>query len=88
MGNSITSASAQRGKEKLEILIKEAGYTSFRQFCVDVGIDQSNLYTNLDGKWGMSVKRMFKIANLLGVSIMQILEIFYPEEMAENEGLM
>ena len=85
---SIRTEEAQLGKSKLEELIKNAGYESIRQFCIDADIDQSNLYTNIDGKWGMSVKRMFKIANLLGVHINQILEIFYPKEYAENQNLL
>lgn len=84
MTNSIRSESAQRGKEQLDMLIKEAGYTSFRQFCKDAGIDQSNLYSNFDGTYNISIKRMFIIANKLRVPIMRILEIFYPDEVKEN----
>ncbi len=87
MVHSIRSEEAQRGKEKLDILIKNAGYASFRQFCVDANIDQSNLYGNFDGTYNISVKRMFKLANLLNVPINQILEIFYPEEYQENMRL-
>ena len=88
MGNSIKSDLGQKNKDKLVELISSAGYTSVRQFCDDVGVDQSNLYTNLDGKWKMSLKRMFKIANHLGVPILEIIDIFYPEELAENQNLL
>lgn len=85
---SIKSEQGQKNKEKLFELIKAAGYENYRQFSKDVGIDCSNLYSNLDGTWGMSIKRMFRIANLLGVPISQILEIFYSEEFAENQKLL
>lgn len=88
MEYTIQSDKGQKNKAKLAELMKAAGYESFRQFSKDAGIDCSNLYTNLDGKWGMSVKRMFKVANLLGVSITQVIEIFYPDEMAENQRLL
>ena len=88
MSNSIRDEQSQKNKEKLLFLIKEAGYDNYRQFCKDIGLDQSNLYCNLDGTWNISVKRMFQIANHLGVHINQILEIFYPEEFAENQKLL
>jgi hypothetical protein len=85
--NSIKSDVGQRQKAELEKLVKDAGYENIRQFCKDLGIDQSNLYSNLDGTWGMSMKRMFKVANLLGAPILQIIGIFYPNELAENQKL-
>ena len=88
MSYSINSEQGQKNKEKLFKLIKAAGYENYRQFSKDVGIDCSNLYSNLDGTWKMSLRRMFKVANLLGVSITQIIEIFYPEEYAENMKLL
>ena len=88
MSNSIRDEKSQENKEKLFALIKEAGYENYSQFCHDIGIDQSNLYSNLDGTWKISVKRMFLIANSLGVSITRILEIFFPEEYAENQKLL
>lgn len=85
--NSIKSDVGQRQKAELEKLVKDSGYENIRQFCKDLGIDQSNLYSNLDGTWGMSMKRMFKVANLLGAPILQIIGIFYPNELAENQKL-
>ena len=84
---SIRTDLGKRNKEKLLSLVNAAGYDNFRQFCMDVNVDQSNLYSNLEGKWGMSVKRMFKIANLLHVDILQILEIFYTEAYEENKRI-
>lgn len=85
---SIKSEQGKKNKEKLFKLAESAGYENIRQLSKDAGIDCSNLYSNLDGTWKMSIKRMFKIANILGVSINQIIEIFYPEEYAENQKLL
>lgn len=85
---SIKSEQGKKNKEKLLKLAEAAGYENIRQLSKDAGIDCSNLYSNLDGTWKMSIKRMFKVANILGVSINQIIEIFYPEEYAENQKLL
>lgn len=82
---SIRSEQGAKNKEKLWTMIQAAGYENYRQFCKDAGIDCSNLYSNLDGTWKMSLRRMFKVANLLKVPITNIIEIFYPEEFAENQ---
>lgn len=85
--SSINSEVGKKNKEIFEQLVKDAGYKNIRQFCKDVGVDPSNLYTNLDGSWKMSMKRMFKVANTLNVPILQIIAIFYPDELAENQSL-
>lgn len=74
-------------KSKLDILIANAGYESFRAFAKDVDVSAANLYSNLDTTYDISIKRMFKIAQVLNVPILQIIEIFYPEELAENQSL-
>ena len=82
------SIRSEVGKNNLGVLsewIHDAGYKNVRQFCKDVGIDQSNLYSNLNGKWGMSIKRMFKIANSLKVPIADVIELFYPDDYYENK---
>ena len=86
--NSINTDIGKKNKEKLWSMIEAAGYENIRQFCKDVGIDQSNLYSNLDGTWKMSMARMFKVANLLKVPVLDIVEIFYPEELAENKNIL
>jgi len=83
--NSINSAVGKTNKETLAKWIEDAGYSSIRQFCKDIGVDQSNLYTNLDGTWGISIKRMFKIANSLKVPIADVIELFYPDDYYENK---
>lgn len=74
-------------KDKMEIIIKEAGFKNMRQFSEKLGVNESNLYSNFKGRWGMSVGRMFKIANLIGCPIETVIEIFYPEEYSENREL-
>lgn len=78
---------AQERRDKLKVLLDEAGYKSFRAFSRDLGITCANLYTNIDGTYKISIDRIFKIANLLGKPVLQIIEIFYPKELAENYEL-
>lgn len=85
---SVKSEVGQRNKEKLEALVKEAGYDTIKQFSRDAGIDVANLYSNLDGTWKMSMGRMFKVANTLGVPVLQIVDIFYHDELAKNQSLL
>lgn len=87
MGN-IKTKESQRRKTKFEKLVTDAGYKSMRAFAKDVGINVGNIYSNLDGTFGMSIKRMFKVANLLGVPVAQVIEIFYPTEYAENQSYL
>lgn len=71
-------------KERFRKYIEEHGYVSMRSLAVASGIDPANLQTNLDGKWGLSVKRAFHIANTMGVPVDEILHIFYEEQYEEN----
>lgn len=85
---SINSELGQERKLKFEDMVREAGFDNIYQFSKEYNIDMANLYSNLDGTWKMSLKRMFKIANALGVPIGQLIELFYPEEYAENMKLL
>lgn len=85
---SIFSPEGLDRKARLEKMVKDAGFENLSQFSKDAGVDLPNLYSNLGGTWKMSLKRMFKIANTLGVPIGQIIELFYPEEYAENMKLL
>lgn len=67
--------------------VKRAGFRSMRQFCTKLGVSQANLYSNLDGRYAISIGRMFKIANLLGCEIDTVLEWFYPEEYETNRKI-
>lgn len=71
-------------KEQFYHLIKEKGYSSFRQFCNTVNIAPGNLHANLTGRFELSMDRAFILANTLEVPIYEILDIFYPDRMKEN----
>lgn len=75
-------------KAKFEELVKEKGYPSMRSFCKECNLDESNLYTNMKGKWGLSIKRAFLLANKLGEPVEKILEVFYSEQFAENRKIV
>ena len=72
-------------KEQFYTLIKEAGFKSLREFARATGIGVGNIYSNIQGKWRLSIDRAFIFANTLGVPIDTILAIFWREEMLENE---
>lgn len=81
----INTDRGQKAKEQLLKLVQDKGYANLRQFCIALGLKLPNLYSNLDGTWDMSIKRMFRIANMLEVPIDTIIGIFYPDEFAENK---
>lgn len=68
-------------------LLESNGYNSVLAFCKDAGIDRANLDKNIKGVFKLSLDRAFIIANTLGVSIDDVLWIFYHEEMRENYQL-
>lgn len=72
-------------KEGLEKLAMEHGIENLRQLSLKAGLKESNLYSNLNGTFGMSIKRMFRLANVIGVDIKEVIEVLYPEEYAENQ---
>lgn len=72
-------------KEQFYGLIKEKGFTGLRDFARASGILASNIYSNLDGTYDLSINRAFVFAKVLKVPIDTILTIFYPDEMKELE---
>jgi len=72
-------------KEKFELLVKTHGFANISQFAKEAGIADSNIYSNLDnGRWNISIKRMFQMAKVLHCHIDEVISIFYPEEYLEN----
>lgn len=71
-------------KEKFYGLIEDAGFTGLRDFARHCDIQAGNIYSNVSGKYKLSIERAFIYANTLGVHIDDILAIFYPKEMEEN----
>lgn len=68
-------------------LLENNGYNSVLSFCKDAGIDRANLDKNIKGVFKLSLDRAFIIANTLGVSIDEVLWIFYHDEMEKNYQL-
>ena len=75
-------------KEKFVDLIKERGFTSINSFGKACGVDTPNIYTNMNGKFKLSVDRAFVYANTLGVPVSDVLEVFYSEKFKENEEIV
>lgn len=75
---------ARELREKLVKFSEKHGIKSVRQLCILSGIHESNLYTNINGTYGMSVSRLFKIANTAKCDILEVLELFYPELVQQN----
>lgn len=72
-------------REELQRLMEVYGYKSIRKLCKEVGITAPNLYSNLTGRYKISMERMFKIANVLGCDVMEIIQIFYSDLYSENQ---
>ena len=75
-------------KDNFELLVKSHGFTNINQLCNVVGIASSNLYSNLRNVWGMSIKRMFKIANALNCPVEEVISVLYPEEYEKNQEIV
>ena len=75
-------------KDRLLKLAKECGYENLHQVSKATGIESGNLYSNLTGKFDISVKRMFIIANTFHRPILDVMNVFYPEQMKQNEKIV
>lgn len=72
-------------REELQKLMNAYGYKSIRKLCREVGITAPNLYSNLTGKYKISIERMFKIANTLGCDVADVIKVFYSDLYSENQ---
>ncbi len=72
-------------KERLDALAKKHGIENLRQLSIKAGMREPNLYSNLDGTYGMSIRRMFKIADAMGADIVEVIKVLYPKEFAANQ---
>ena len=77
---------ARRKREQLSSLITKNGFKSIRQVCELADVSNANVYSNLYGTFDMSIKRIFKLANVIGCDITELIEIFYPDLYAENQN--
>jgi len=74
-------------KEKFYDMIAEAGFKGLRDFSRACGIQAGNVYSNISGRYKLSIERAFIYANTLRVPIMDILLTFYPREVYENNDI-
>lgn len=66
-------------------MVHDAGYDTMKEFAEYVGIDQSNIRKNIRGEERVQLARIFKYANALAVDVIELLWLFYGEEMEENK---
>jgi len=85
---TILTEDAKSKRNKLNKLVESYGHKSMRDVCVKAGISQANIYSNLIGRYDISIKRMFKLANVIGCDITEVIEIFHPELYAENQRIV
>ena len=75
---------------EFKTIVKSYGFKNISQFAQASGIHKSNLYRNFEGpsfKERMSVSRMFQVANTLGAPFIDVVRMFYTDEMEENENI-
>lgn len=77
-------AEKQTVKQLFEEIVLRQGFRSINQFTHACGIESSNIYVNLQEKNKPNIKRLFLYADTLGVPVLDLIEIWYPEELAEN----
>lgn len=72
-------------KDRFLELMHKQGFTSVNSFSKACGIDNPNVNTNIKGVFKLSISRAFVYADTLGVPVMDVLEIFYPDECVANK---
>ena len=72
-------------KELFYGMMYDAGFKSLREFSKACGIEAGNICNNLNGRYDISIERMFVLAKTLRVPIDAILEVFYSEELEANK---
>lgn len=76
-------------KEMFNQLLEKKGYSSLYDFCIQSKIDYPNMTKRVNGvRQKIEIAFIFKLANLLNESYTTIVEIFYPEAVAENKKLI
>lgn len=75
-------------RDRFEALVKKYGYRSIRNVCLSAGITASNLYSNITGVYDISIKRMFRIANVLGCDVTEVIDAFHHDLYEENKEIV
>ena len=74
-------------KEKFVAILKAHGYTSVNNFCIENKLHQSNTNQRLNNESiKVELPLLFMWAGILEEPIDTLIEIFYPEEFAENQA--
>ena len=71
-------------KEKRIDFILSRGFKNISQFSIAVNDYPSNVTKLLSGKQRPEIEKLFKWADVLQVDIIQLLMLFYPDEMKRN----
>lgn len=71
-------------KEQFYQMIADAGFKGLRDFSRACGVGPGNIYSNVAGMYELSLKRAFVFANTLRVPVMDVIAVFYPDEVHEN----
>ncbi len=71
-------------KEKRIDFILSRGFKNISQFSIAVNDSPSNVTKVLSGKQRPEIDKLFKWADVLQVDIIQLLMLFYPDEMKRN----
>ena len=75
-------------KDKFLKLLSDHNYTSINNFCIVNGLTQTNVNRRVKNESiKVELPILFQWANILHEPIEELLEIFYPDEMAENKNL-
>ena len=75
-------------KDRFLELMHKQGFNSVNSFSKACGIDNPNVNTNIKGVFKLSISRAFVYADTLGVPVMDVLEIFYPDECKVNKEVV
>jgi len=74
-------------REKFVEILKKHGYTSMNNFCIENKLSQSNFNNRIKNEdIKVELPILFQLANILHEPIMTMIEIFYPDEVAENKS--
>lgn len=76
---------SKEGNKFLDLMYSK-GYRSLLQFSKTCGIDSPNIRSNINGTFKVSIARCFIFADALGVPVMDIINIFYHEEVKLNKA--
>lgn len=65
--------------------IHNAGFKSIAAFARECGIEPCNVAGSIRGKTHTGIERLFTYANVLGLPIGDVVEMFYPIETEDNK---